>query len=200
MYVKQRTHFVMYLKKNSQLIYECVIRFLKACGPLPQALGKRFFLFKIRVICFSTYILRMKHIFKIISFGLSFFICTPFFCAGHVIITFISYVTWGNPISMYRLRRVHFRPLPLWWPLGTMDLLFNKLFTFYRGFLFLNSYVNIRSFTFFSGSDLPSCSNVTSGTSLIECPQEDWTVPTVAAMYMLFSNILLVSLVIAMFR
>lgn len=49
------------------------------------------------------------------------------------------------------------------------------------------------------GSDLLSCSNITSSTSSIECQQEDWTVPTVAAMYMLFSNILLVSLVIAMF-
>lgn len=49
------------------------------------------------------------------------------------------------------------------------------------------------------GGGLPSCSNITSGISLVECPQEDWTVPALAAMYMLFSNILLVSLVIAMF-
>lgn len=33
-----------------------------------------------------------------------------------------------------------------------------------------------------------------------KCPQEDWTVQAIAAIYMLFSNFLLVNLVIAMFR
>lgn len=33
-----------------------------------------------------------------------------------------------------------------------------------------------------------------------KCPQEDWTVQAIVAIYMLFSNFLLVNLVIAMFR
>lgn len=36
--------------------------------------------------------------------------------------------------------------------------------------------------------------------SKTRCPQEDWTVYAIVAIYMLFSNILLVNLVIAMFR
>nr|XP_034319204.1 uncharacterized protein LOC109618232 isoform X3 [Crassostrea gigas] len=47
------------------------------------------------------------------------------------------------------------------------------------------------------------CTNITheweSDTSQQRCPQEDWTVQAVAAFYMLFSNLLLVNLVIAMF-
>lgn len=48
------------------------------------------------------------------------------------------------------------------------------------------------------------CTNITSewesDTSKERCPQEDWTVQAVAAFYLLFSNLLLVNLVIAMFR
>lgn len=65
----------------------------------------------------------------------------------------------------------------------------------HENYILISCYLHL-----FSGSDLPSCSNITAGESLVECPQEDWTVPGLAAMYMLFSNILLVSLVIAMFR
>lgn len=36
--------------------------------------------------------------------------------------------------------------------------------------------------------------------SLERCPDNDWTVLAVAAIYLLFSNLLLVNLVIAMFR
>nr|XP_034320576.1 transient receptor potential cation channel subfamily M member-like 2 isoform X2 [Crassostrea gigas] len=47
------------------------------------------------------------------------------------------------------------------------------------------------------------CTNITSewesDTSKERCPQEDWTVQAVAAFYLLFSNLLLVNLVIAMF-
>lgn len=53
------------------------------------------------------------------------------------------------------------------------------------------------------GSDQSECTNVTSvwesDTSINRCPQEDWTVQAVAAIYLLFSNLLLVNLVIAMF-
>ncbi|XP_065938117.1 transient receptor potential cation channel subfamily M member-like 2 isoform X1 [Magallana gigas] len=53
------------------------------------------------------------------------------------------------------------------------------------------------------GSDQSDCTNVTSvwesDTSINRCPQEDWTVQAVAAIYLLFSNLLLVNLVIAMF-
>ncbi|XP_062621660.1 transient receptor potential cation channel subfamily M member 2-like [Saccostrea cucullata] len=56
---------------------------------------------------------------------------------------------------------------------------------------------------FLEGKDLSDCTNVTSiwssDTSRERCPQEDWTVSAVAALYMLFSNLLLVNLVIAMF-
>lgn len=48
------------------------------------------------------------------------------------------------------------------------------------------------------------CTNITleweSDTSEERCPQEDWTIQAVAAFYLLFSNLLLVNLVIAMFR
>lgn len=61
---------------------------------------------------------------------------------------------------------------------------------------------------FFSGSKPEyakgECTNITheweSDTSQQRCPQEDWTIQAVAAFYMLFSNLLLVNLVIAMFR
>lgn len=55
-----------------------------------------------------------------------------------------------------------------------------------------------------SGNDEGECTNITSvwesDTSKERCPQEDWTVQAVAAFYLLFSNLLLVNLVIAMFR
>ncbi|XP_056002332.1 uncharacterized protein LOC130049150 isoform X2 [Ostrea edulis] len=51
--------------------------------------------------------------------------------------------------------------------------------------------------------DLLDCSNITSvwqsDPSIERCPQEDWTVLAISALYMLFSNLLLVNLVIAMF-
>lgn len=53
------------------------------------------------------------------------------------------------------------------------------------------------------GSDQSDCTNDTSlwesDTSINRCPEEDWTVEAVAAIYLLFSNLLLVNLVIAMF-
>lgn len=53
------------------------------------------------------------------------------------------------------------------------------------------------------GVDHSDC-NVTSiwesDMSMNRCPHEDWTVPVVAAIFVLFSNLLLVNLVIAMFR
>ncbi|XP_056002354.1 transient receptor potential cation channel subfamily M member 2-like isoform X2 [Ostrea edulis] len=56
---------------------------------------------------------------------------------------------------------------------------------------------------FLEGKDLSDCSNITSvwqsDPSIERCPQEDWTVLGVSALYMLFSNLLLVNLVIAMF-
>ncbi|XP_056002343.1 transient receptor potential cation channel subfamily M member 2-like [Ostrea edulis] len=56
---------------------------------------------------------------------------------------------------------------------------------------------------FLEGKDLSDCSNVTSiwqnDPSIDRCPQEDWTVSAISAVYMLFSNLLLVNLVIAMF-
>lgn len=51
----------------------------------------------------------------------------------------------------------------------------------------------------FLRSNESNCSSVTSSDSS-KCPQEDWTVQAIAAIYMLFSNFLLVNLVIAMFR
>lgn len=44
-----------------------------------------------------------------------------------------------------------------------------------------------------------NCTSVTSSDPA-KCPQEDWTVQAIVAIYMLFSNFLLVNLVIAMFR
>lgn len=52
---------------------------------------------------------------------------------------------------------------------------------------------------FFLGSNESNCTSVTSADSS-KCPREDWTVQAIAAIYMLFSNFLLVNLVIAMFR
>ncbi|XP_056002351.1 uncharacterized protein LOC125661865 isoform X2 [Ostrea edulis] len=56
---------------------------------------------------------------------------------------------------------------------------------------------------FLEGKELSDCSNVTSvwqnDPSIERCPQEDWTVSAISAIYMLFSNLLLVNLVIAMF-
>ncbi|XP_062589311.1 transient receptor potential cation channel subfamily M member-like 2 [Saccostrea cucullata] len=56
---------------------------------------------------------------------------------------------------------------------------------------------------FLQGEDLSDCTNITSvweaDPSIDRCPQEDWTVLAVSAFYMLFSNLLLVNLVIAMF-
>lgn len=53
-----------------------------------------------------------------------------------------------------------------------------------------------------SGNDQTDC-NVTSiwesDMSMDRCPHEDWTVPFIAAIFVLFSNLLLVNLVIAMF-
>nr|XP_034321515.1 transient receptor potential cation channel subfamily M member 2-like [Crassostrea gigas] len=48
------------------------------------------------------------------------------------------------------------------------------------------------------GSNESNCTSVTSADSS-KCPREDWTVQAIAAIYMLFSNFLLVNLVIAMF-
>lgn len=52
-------------------------------------------------------------------------------------------------------------------------------------------------------SDETNCTNINSiwesDTSINRCPQEDWTVQAIAAIYLLFSNLLLVNLVIAMF-
>lgn len=48
------------------------------------------------------------------------------------------------------------------------------------------------------GSTEINCSSVTSSDPS-KCPQEDWTVQAIVAIYMLFSNFLLVNLVIAMF-
>lgn len=51
--------------------------------------------------------------------------------------------------------------------------------------------------------DAGECTNITSewesDTSKERCPQDDWTIQAVAALYLLFSNLLLVNLVIAMF-
>lgn len=48
------------------------------------------------------------------------------------------------------------------------------------------------------------CTNITakweSDPSTERCPHDDWTVQAIAAFYLLFSNLLLVNLVIAMFR
>lgn len=53
------------------------------------------------------------------------------------------------------------------------------------------------------GDDHSEC-NVTSiwesDMSTNRCPHEDWTVPFIAGVFVLFSNLLLVNLVIAMFR
>ncbi|XP_062566533.1 transient receptor potential cation channel subfamily M member 2-like, partial [Saccostrea cucullata] len=53
------------------------------------------------------------------------------------------------------------------------------------------------------GEELSGCTNDTNiwktDTSIDRCPEEDWTVIAVAGFYMLFSNLLLVNLVIAMF-
>lgn len=55
-----------------------------------------------------------------------------------------------------------------------------------------------------SGREPSDCSNTTleweTDTSIERCPQEDWTVSIIAAIYMLLSNLLLVNLVIAKFR
>lgn len=48
------------------------------------------------------------------------------------------------------------------------------------------------------GSNESNCTSVHSADPS-KCPQEDWTVQAIAAIYMLFSNFLLVNLVIAMF-
>lgn len=57
---------------------------------------------------------------------------------------------------------------------------------------------------FLIGEDTKDCTfNMTewsSDPSIERCPEEDWTVLAVSAFYMLFSNLLLVNLVIAMFR
>ena len=63
----------------------------------------------------------------------------------------------------------------------------------------------LRFNTFFLiGEDTKDCTfNMTewsSDPSIERCPEEDWTVLAVSAFYMLFSNLLLVNLVIAMFR
>lgn len=54
------------------------------------------------------------------------------------------------------------------------------------------------------GSEPKNCSSDyntwAADTSVERCSQEDWTVQAVGAIYMLFSNLLLVNLVIAMFR
>lgn len=56
----------------------------------------------------------------------------------------------------------------------------------------------------FPGSEQPNCNNsaslVNRDSSMSRCPQEDWTVPVVAAVYLLLSNLLLINLVIAKFR
>ncbi|XP_061190897.1 transient receptor potential cation channel subfamily M member-like 2 [Saccostrea echinata] len=56
---------------------------------------------------------------------------------------------------------------------------------------------------YISGKDQSDCTNITSiwttDLSRERCPREDWTVVLIAAFYMLFSNLLLVNLVIAMF-
>ncbi|XP_062599241.1 transient receptor potential cation channel subfamily M member 4-like, partial [Saccostrea cucullata] len=56
---------------------------------------------------------------------------------------------------------------------------------------------------YISGKDQSDCTNITSiwssDPSQERCPREDWTVVLIAAFYMLFSNLLLVNLVIAMF-
>lgn len=56
---------------------------------------------------------------------------------------------------------------------------------------------------FLHGSDHSDC-NVTriweSDMSMSRCPHADWTVPFIASIFVLFSNLLLVNLVIAMFR
>lgn len=62
----------------------------------------------------------------------------------------------------------------------------------------------IISHIYFTGSEQPNCNNsaslVNSNSSMTRCPQEDWTVPVVAAVYLLLSNLLLINLVIAKFR
>lgn len=56
---------------------------------------------------------------------------------------------------------------------------------------------------YLEGSEQPNCNNsaslVNSNSSMTRCPQEDWTVPVVAAVYLLLSNLLLINLVIAKF-
>lgn len=69
-------------------------------------------------------------------------------------------------------------------------------------------YLVLVMYSYFLGSkpdyDEGECTNITteweSDTSQQRCPQEDWTVQAVSAAYMLFTNLLLVNLVIAMFR
>lgn len=69
------------------------------------------------------------------------------------------------------------------------------MYIVYLGSLFLGSKPDY---------DEDECTNITSvwesDTSTQRCPQGDWSVQAVSAAYMLFSNLLLVNLVIAMFR
>ncbi|XP_062566531.1 transient receptor potential cation channel subfamily M member-like 2, partial [Saccostrea cucullata] len=56
---------------------------------------------------------------------------------------------------------------------------------------------------YLEGGILTSCTNVTSvweaDPSIDRCPEKDWTVSAISAIYILFSNLVLVNLVIAMF-
>lgn len=56
----------------------------------------------------------------------------------------------------------------------------------------------------YSGSDQDNCTNSRyiweSDPSIKRCPEEDWTVPVIAGLYMIFVNLLLVNIVIANFR
>lgn len=60
------------------------------------------------------------------------------------------------------------------------------------------------TFSIYSGTDQDNCTkNRTiwqTDAYTKRCPEEDWTVPVIAGLYMLFANLLLVNLVIAKFR
>lgn len=60
------------------------------------------------------------------------------------------------------------------------------------------------TFAIYSGSDRSNCTKNSTIWTIDpytkRCPEEDWTVPVIAALHMLFANLLLVNLVIAKFR
>lgn len=64
-------------------------------------------------------------------------------------------------------------------------------------------FLQYKCYSFYKGDDPGECTNVTSEWEAgikDRCPHKDWTVSAVSGVYLLFSNLLLVNLVIAMFR